>query len=324
MRELRLKVNGVLLALLLAVVLAGCSNSTYEKSMEEAKLALAAEEFDKATSYYELALEEKPKDEEAKKVYEQLVSFQVIKEEAEQDNWIDVIKQSNDLLTDSSLPSSLKQEVETYLKNAQESINHKKTIANKIVEITKMINDERYEEAQNEIELLQQNKSMKTSLVAYQQDLNDLVSKLNTALNNQKEEAEKQVIQKRAEETAKKPAVSQQNTYLDRMNTLTDEQDYPKENLETTVSQMEYVYKWYGIWDDLLNEIYGDLQKQLSTSQMEKLRTNQRQWIKNRDRIAEQESSEFAGGTFEEVQYTYTLARETRDRCYELVNLYMN
>ena len=135
MRELRLKVNGVLLALLLAVVLAGCSNSTYEKSMEEAKLALAAEEFDKATSYYELALEEKPKDEEAKKVYEQLVSFQAIKEEAEKDNWIDVIKQSNDLLTDSSLPSSLKQEVETYLKNAQESINHKKTIANKIVEI---------------------------------------------------------------------------------------------------------------------------------------------------------------------------------------------
>lgn len=56
---------------------------------------------------------------------------------------------------------------------------------------------------------------------------------------------------------------------------------------------------------------------------MDALRQEQRQWIKDRDRTAEVESSSFEGGTYESVQYLITLARVTKERCYELVYDYM-
>ncbi|CEQ14271.1 lysozyme inhibitor LprI family protein [Paraclostridium sordellii] len=76
-------------------------------------------------------------------------------------------------------------------------------------------------------------------------------------------------------------------------------------------------------WDDALNEIYGVLKLQLSSGEMDSLKEEQLQWISNRDEIAEKEANEFKGGTMEGLQYTESLARITKDRCYELVNTYM-
>lgn len=76
-------------------------------------------------------------------------------------------------------------------------------------------------------------------------------------------------------------------------------------------------------WDDELNEIYGVLKSQLSSDEMASLKEEQLQWIASRDAIAEKEAHEYEGGTMEGLQYTETLARTTKDRCYELVNTYM-
>lgn len=77
------------------------------------------------------------------------------------------------------------------------------------------------------------------------------------------------------------------------------------------------------LWDDALNEIYGVLKTQLSTSEMDALRTKQRAWITYRDNTAESESAEFKGGTMEGLVYVSTRASLTKERCYELVNIYM-
>ena len=45
--------------------------------------------------------------------------------------------------------------------------------------------------------------------------------------------------------------------------------------------------------------------------------------INYRDTTAQNESSPFEGGSFARVQYISTLARLTKERCYELVNTYM-
>ena len=77
------------------------------------------------------------------------------------------------------------------------------------------------------------------------------------------------------------------------------------------------------LWDDALNEIYGVLKTQLSESEMNDLRTKQRQWIVDRDAAAQKRYDEEGGGSYSRVVYGETLVQVTKERCYELVNLYM-
>jgi len=78
------------------------------------------------------------------------------------------------------------------------------------------------------------------------------------------------------------------------------------------------------IWDDKLNEIYGILKEELTQDDFYKLRDTQREWIKTRDKIAEEAIEDFIGGSWEVAVYESVLAEETRKRCYWLVQNYMN
>lgn len=76
-------------------------------------------------------------------------------------------------------------------------------------------------------------------------------------------------------------------------------------------------------WDNALNEIYGVLKIQLSADEMSSLQEEQRNWIKQRDQKAKEESSVFKGGTMESTIYVATQAQLTKERSYELVEKYM-
>ena len=76
-------------------------------------------------------------------------------------------------------------------------------------------------------------------------------------------------------------------------------------------------------WDNMLNEIYSLLKTQLPESEMNELKSKQRSWIEYRDKTAENEASENSGGSLYNVVYNGSLARLTKERCYELVNTYM-
>ncbi|MEK4229276.1 lysozyme inhibitor LprI family protein [Solibacillus sp. FSL H8-0538] len=75
----------------------------------------------------------------------------------------------------------------------------------------------------------------------------------------------------------------------------------------------------YKRWDTALNDIYDVLKQQLSTTEMNKLQEEQRQWIIDKEKKAKEESLIFEGGTMESLQYLSSLARITKERCYELV-----
>lgn len=79
----------------------------------------------------------------------------------------------------------------------------------------------------------------------------------------------------------------------------------------------------YKIWDTKLNEIYGILKEQLNKEQMDKLRDEQRNWIKFRDETAKKASLEYKGGSMESLEYVATQATLTKERCYALVGKYM-
>ncbi|WP_027965049.1 lysozyme inhibitor LprI family protein [Halalkalibacillus halophilus] len=100
------------------------------------------------------------------------------------------------------------------------------------------------------------------------------------------------------------------------------------ENLEATDSSTYALKKVendrWELWDELLNEIYGVLTEELTSEEMEQLREEQRDWIEKRDERALEASLEYEGGTQEQLEYVSVLANVTEERCYELVEEYMD
>lgn len=119
--------------------------------------------------------------------------------------------------------------------------------------------------------------------------------------------------------------VSQKEEYLTKLNTKKREMDELRNNPEddSTYAMKKVEGERYKAWDDLLNEIYGVLQKQLSSEEMEQLKQEQREWIKNRDSKAKEASLKYEGGTMEQLEYVAVLADLTEERCFALVEGYM-
>ncbi|MED4054884.1 DUF1311 domain-containing protein [Niallia taxi] len=119
--------------------------------------------------------------------------------------------------------------------------------------------------------------------------------------------------------------VSQKEEYLTKLNTKKKEMDELRNNPEddSTYAMKKVEGERYKAWDDLLNEIYGVLQKQLSSEEMEQLKQEQREWIENRDSKAKEASLKYEGGTMEQLEYVAVLADLTEERCFALVEGYM-
>jgi uncharacterized protein YecT (DUF1311 family) len=229
----------------------------YDKAMEQGKLQLASGELDKALASIELALDEKPKDKEAKEIYEDLVAYNEVKDAMENAKWDEALNKANNLLKKDPL-SSIKTELEKDIKTAKEN--------------------------------KKQNQGVEEEL-----------------------------------ETDENVTVSNKEYYLQKLNNIEsglDDLKYLYDN-GTTVDMREAASETYKRWDNALNEIYGVLKEELPDSEMSKLKVEQRNWIKYRDKTAKTESLEYEGGTLEPLQYTMTLSRLTKERCYELVEKYM-
>ncbi len=92
---------------------------------------------------------------------------------------------------------------------------------------------------------------------------------------------------------------------------------------ETEIEMEEIAADTYKIWDDELNKVWKELEKQLPVKKMDKLREEQRRWIKLKYETASKEAEQYKGGTMESLVKISTLAKVTKERCYELVEAYM-
>lgn len=92
---------------------------------------------------------------------------------------------------------------------------------------------------------------------------------------------------------------------------------------ETQLEMDEIAAANFKAWDDALNKIWKELEKQLPVEEMDKLREEQRRWIKEKYKAASEEAAQYKGGTMESLVKTNTQAQVTKERCYELVEKYM-
>lgn len=76
------------------------------------------------------------------------------------------------------------------------------------------------------------------------------------------------------------------------------------------------------LWDNELNVIYDEVLSRLDEKQAGELVEEERQWMKERDRLASEAAKASSDDAQESVEYTASLAESTRLRAYELVNAY--
>lgn len=115
--------------------------------------------------------------------------------------------------------------------------------------------------------------------------------------------------------------------FLGRLDSIQNELDVLPEKKAsddgTTIAMKNYYGECYNMYDIALNEIYNLLEDQLSKNIMKNLEAEEDKWIKQKQDTANNESSQYEGGTFESVAYNESLYESTKKRCYELVNNYM-
>lgn len=114
--------------------------------------------------------------------------------------------------------------------------------------------------------------------------------------------------------------------YLDKLNELEVNLNISlKEKYDSgiTLEMTEAASEEYEKWDKMLNEVYLKLEEQLSENEMNKLTENELNWIKIRDEKSEAADDKFEGGSIAPFLRIDSLAKSTKERCYELVNNYM-
>lgn len=129
------------------------------------------------------------------------------------------------------------------------------------------------------------------------------------------------------EESFKENLISKKNEFLDALNRLEMElEDSLKDKYDSGVTSdmIEAASTECEKWDDMLNDIYKYLTKNLNEKDMDNLKSEQSDWIKLRDKKAKESNDEFEGGSFAAVNELSSLKETTKERCYELVNIYFN
>jgi uncharacterized protein YecT (DUF1311 family) len=186
----------------------------------------------------------------------------------------------------------------------------------------------------NEESKVTQSETAETSSVENDTEDDHVTSEDNTNENSGEEATEEAETTKKVEtandnaaeeDSSSKSTVSKKEEYLQKLNDAKKEtREQREESADGITIELKGVEgNLFDLWDGLLNEIYGVLEDQLSTEQMEQLRVEQREWIKHRDNKAEEASLEYEGGTAEHLVYTTVLNDLTIERCTVLVEEYM-
>lgn len=115
--------------------------------------------------------------------------------------------------------------------------------------------------------------------------------------------------------------------FLEKLDNIQKELDALPLKKDSDTGVTNAMRSYYGIsydtYDKALNEIYTLLKEQLPSETMKNLQTEQIKWIEKKEAAANEEASQYKGGTFEFVAYKLSLYESTKEKCYQLVNTYM-
>ena len=110
--------------------------------------------------------------------------------------------------------------------------------------------------------------------------------------------------------------------YIASVKKQSDSIKYSLENDELTQFEMnEKSQELYELWDDALNELWSKVKSSSSEEEFSKLLDEQRAWIAQKEKSAEEAGKEFAGGSIYSLIVNMEAAKITEERVYELYEL---
>lgn len=307
--------------LLLAViaVLIGCS-SAYKENVAEAEAALEIGEFENALKYYNFALDEKTDSSEVKDMIALLNDYDTLQKKIENFEWTEAFDLANDILKNDAIVPSLQKEVKELLTTIEEEKEKEAQITSELKKIEKLINNDNVEKAYSE--LIELESKIKSN--AFNSELDDLYNKLEMAEKRVAEKEEKEAEKKRLEEKTKQQAtkeISLKEKYLQKADNLDNEIMNEAKKLFAHDLQPGFYGQYYSEWDNLLNEVWGELKTTMPKNAFEKLKSEQNEWIKMKEKNFDEHPDEIASARATGMDY---LAFETKDRTYYLIKNYMD
>lgn len=263
----------IALLIISALLTTACSkndDTSIDKYLEQGKIALANEEYDKALKFFNLAKEEKSYNKEVNSLWTQTNNI-IEAIESKEDGHYSVAIQLCETIEDIDSETNI---VKDFAKKLKEECIQLMN-GDKVSDDNEPVEDDEPKEYDTDSE---------TEQVSTKKYYLDLLSSIQSEVNK-----------------------------------LEKNDDYTG----TTAGMVSLGSISYEKWDDALNKIYGELKNQLSQNEMETLKVAQRSWVKYRDEQAQMAADEYKGGSLSSVEYAFTLANLTKERCYELINKYM-
>lgn len=114
------------------------------------------------------------------------------------------------------------------------------------------------------------------------------------------------------------------NNYLEKLNAIDSCLDDPTLFDKSTAEAKSKVGAEYNTWKSNLDEIYNKVISSVPDKYKSAIEQEEKEWEEVRDKLADEASNKYEGGTAEELEKIISLAQQTRDRCYVLVNQYMD
>ena len=94
------------------------------------------------------------------------------------------------------------------------------------------------------------------------------------------------------------------------------------QNLSAPQSEMtQAASDAYGMWDDLLNEIYADLKKSMTADEFASLEAEEEDWVLKKEEAIDKAGQEWSGGSGEPMIRCLAGSYETKERVYELIGM---
>ena len=76
------------------------------------------------------------------------------------------------------------------------------------------------------------------------------------------------------------------------------------------------------MWESELNLIYTSILDVLTEEEAQKLKDDEKTWLRTREKTSQEAAAQYSGGTMETVEYTASMSTLTRERAYALLDTY--
>ncbi|AZV68346.1 hypothetical protein DT426_22680 [Bacillus cereus] len=182
----------LILGIIILFLMVGCSNETYKKAMDQGKLALASKEYDTAVASFELALEEKKDDKEAKVLKDQttkMISSIKEKSSGNIEQAIGLFQEVEKMKDGSAILQSQAKEQKDSL------IEHKELKGQYIGQLEKaekLKNDKKYEEAKGIVNKIVNDTGQNQQFISENQWAEELNKQIDGLLTQQAEVKQKE------------------------------------------------------------------------------------------------------------------------------------